>query len=263
MRVDISYLKNMERKKGVIAIVTKDGKILMGKKKHKPGHFLSDKWHFPGGKAEEGESFEDALIREMKEELNVVLNIESTILEYEYHFGEHVGDSTVFHCTSTDELVAGDDLVEIGFFDYDEILNLHDKDTFNRLPIKVKQFIYKFFHKNTEEIEYKGNDFYCDMVLSGRIDIDIVEETSSVLAFKHTKPYWLVHIVVIPKKHISSLITLEKTQNDLLIELMHIVKKIAKNLVDEKGEARVLTNLGNYQDSKHLHFHVSSGKALK
>lgn len=135
----------MSRRKGVIAIITRDGKILMGKKKHKPGHFLSDKWHFPGGKAEEGETFEEALIREMSEELSVRLNIEGKIVEYEYHFGEHVGDSCIFHCTTGEEPVAGDDLVEIEWFDYDSILKSHDKVTYERLPKEAKDFIENFF----------------------------------------------------------------------------------------------------------------------
>jgi len=101
------------------------------------------------------------------------------------------------------------------------------------------------------------------MVLSERIDIDIVEEISSFPSFKDTKPYWQVYIVVIPKKLISSLITLHETQNHLFLELIGIVKNVAKNLVNEEGKASVLTNLGNYQDSKNLHFDVSSSKILK
>ncbi|SCX04021.1 (deoxy)nucleoside triphosphate pyrophosphohydrolase [Candidatus Aquiluna sp. UB-MaderosW2red] len=37
--------------------------------------YTPDKWEFPGGKAEEGESLELALIREIKEELNVDIKI--------------------------------------------------------------------------------------------------------------------------------------------------------------------------------------------
>ncbi len=253
----------MERRKGVIALVTKDGKILMGKKKHKPGHFLSDKWHFPGGKGEEGETSEQALLREMKEELSVDLNIMSKIAEYESKFGELAFDATVFHCTTDEEPKAGDDLVEVGFFDYDQILELHDKESYSRLPNQVKRFIYKYFHPEEEVIKYTESDFYCDMVLNGKIEVNVELETPHVLAFHHTKPYWPTHIVVIPKSHVDSLITLTDKQNDLLIELMSIVKKVADKLLKEKGEARVLTNLGNYQDSKHLHFHVSSGKAFR
>ncbi len=43
------------------------------------------------------------------------------------------------------------------------------------------------------------NDFYCDEVLSVRTPVTIVRETDDVLAFHHTRPYWAVHIVVVPR----------------------------------------------------------------
>lgn len=45
------------------------------------------------------------------------------------------------------------------------------------------------------------NDFYCDEVFSGRTPVTVVRETGDVLAFHHTRPYWEVHIVVVPKVH--------------------------------------------------------------
>ncbi len=106
------------------------------------------------------------------------------------------------------------------------------------------------------------DDFYCNQALSGKTPVEKIIETDNVLAFKHTRPYWPVHIVVIPKKHISSLITLTPEENAILLEVIEIIKTIAKKVTEEHGAARVLTNLGRYQDSKHLHFHVSSGKPL-
>jgi len=102
-------------------------------------------------------------------------------------------------------------------------------------------------------------DFYCDEVLSGHTRVKVVRETDNVLAYYHTRPFWPVHIVVIPKRHISSLLTLEETDNALLIELLCVVREVAKEVLAEHGACRVLTNLGNYQDSKHLHWHVSFG----
>jgi histidine triad (HIT) family protein len=101
-------------------------------------------------------------------------------------------------------------------------------------------------------------DFYCDEVLSGKTLVEKVLETDNVLAYHHTRPYWPTHIVVIPKTHIGSLLTID--DNELLIELMDVVKQVAAQVLAEKGAARVLTNLGDYQDSKHLHFHVNSGE---
>lgn len=104
-------------------------------------------------------------------------------------------------------------------------------------------------------------DFYCDEVLSGNTPVEVVVETETVLAFRHTRPFWPVHVVVIPKKHISSLLTIE--DNTLLIELLDVVKQVAADVVDKYSAARVLTNLGEYQDSKHLHFHVISGEQIR
>lgn len=104
-------------------------------------------------------------------------------------------------------------------------------------------------------------DFYCDEVLSGRISVEKVHETEHVLAYFHTRPFWETHIVVIPKTHVGSLLTID--DNGLLIELLDVVKLVAADVVKEKGAARVLTNLGDYQDSKHLHFHVNSGEQIR
>ena len=103
-------------------------------------------------------------------------------------------------------------------------------------------------------------DFYCDEVLSGKTSVEKVFETENVLAYHHTRPFWETHIVVIPKMHVDSLLTVEK---ELLEELLDVVKTVAAKVMGETGAARVLTNLGHYQDSKHLHFHVSSGEKIR
>ena len=104
------------------------------------------------------------------------------------------------------------------------------------------------------------DDFYCDEVLSGRTTVKVVCETDNVLAYHHTRPFWPVHIVVIPKRHIASLLTLEKGDDLLLLELLEVVREVAGKVLAETGACRVLTNLGEYQDSKHLHWHVCSGE---
>ena len=105
-----------------------------------------------------------------------------------------------------------------------------------------------------------SEDFYCDEVLSRNTEVSIVKETANVLAYHHTRPFWPIHIVVIPKRHISSLLTLEANDSDLLIELISVIREVSASVVADHGACRVVTNLGKYQDSKHLHFHVCSGK---
>ena len=71
------------------------------------------------------------------------------------------------------------------------------------------------------------------------------------------------HVVLLPNKHIESLLTLEEADNDLLLELMRTAKIIAGDFMARFGAARVYTNLGDYQSSKHLHWHIGSGKQLR
>jgi histidine triad (HIT) family protein len=46
----------------------------------------------------------------------------------------------------------------------------------------------------------------------------------------------------------------------LLLELLTVVRRVAAEVLAEHGACRVLTNLGRYQESKHLHFPVNSGE---
>lgn len=105
-----------------------------------------------------------------------------------------------------------------------------------------------------------SEDFYCDEVLSGRTAVTVVRETDNVLAYYHTRPFWPVHIVVIPKCHIASLLAVEDGDGPLLLELLNVIREVAQEVLAQHGACRVLTNLGKYQDSKHLHWHVSAGE---
>jgi histidine triad (HIT) family protein len=107
------------------------------------------------------------------------------------------------------------------------------------------------------------SDFYCDEALSGRTPVKVVKETDDVLAFHHTRPHWAVHIVVVPKVHIPSLTNLGGHSIELVHQVLDVVREVAALVEREHGACRVVTNVGAYQDSKHLHFHVGSGEILK
>ena len=103
-------------------------------------------------------------------------------------------------------------------------------------------------------------DFYCDEVFSGNAAVKKVHETDRVLAYHHTRPFWETHIVVVPKQHTDSLLTVDA---GLLAEIMDVGKLVAAQVLAANGAARVVTNLGEYQDSKHLHFHVYAGRKIR
>ncbi len=104
------------------------------------------------------------------------------------------------------------------------------------------------------------SDFYCDEVLSGHMPVQKIIETENILAFYHTRPFYQLHIVVIPKRHIPSLLALGPEDDPLIVEFFAIIKQVAAQVIAEYGACRVLTNLGAYQDSKHLHWHIISGE---
>ncbi len=109
---------------------------------------------------------------------------------------------------------------------------------------------------------YKGDDFYCDVALKGIVPIKKEYESEQVLAYHHTHPHWPIHIIVVSKKHIPSLTALTKEDMPILLEMIEVIKTIAGRIEKEEGKAKIETNLGAYQDSKHLHFHVASGFPL-
>ncbi|GAC1445661.1 MAG: HIT domain-containing protein [Chloroflexota bacterium] len=106
------------------------------------------------------------------------------------------------------------------------------------------------------------DDFYCSEVLSGRISVSIVIETPNVLSFHHTTPSYPVHIVVIPKRHIKSLIDISDDDHGLLLELLSVIRDVTAAVVADRGASRVITNVGEYQEAKHLHWHIVAGDQL-
>jgi histidine triad (HIT) family protein len=108
-------------------------------------------------------------------------------------------------------------------------------------------------------VDYTGDDFYCDVAFPNLDALDVVCHGEHVVAFHHTKPHWEHHVVVVPFRHIASLTTITSQDVPIVTELLEVVTRVAARFEREHGAARVVTNLGRYQDSKHLHVHVGAG----
>jgi histidine triad (HIT) family protein len=107
--------------------------------------------------------------------------------------------------------------------------------------------------------DYDGDDFYCDVAIPHSDELNVVHEDDRVLAFHHTRPHWEVHLVVVPKRHIASLTRASIADGDDIGALLKVVQSVAREVEEEQGAAAVLTNLGSYQDSQHLHVHIHAG----
>lgn len=101
-------------------------------------------------------------------------------------------------------------------------------------------------------------------IIRGEIPSTKVYEDEEILAFKDINPAAPIHILVIPKKHIKSLVELEKEDEILIGKIYTVINKIVKDQgVKEKGY-RVIVNCGKDggQEVGHLHFHLLAGKPL-
>ena len=123
-------------------IFSKDKKILMGMKNPAKGGVYSDCWHIPGGGVDEGETFEQALKREVQEEVGIdiseyrIIPISITgsgVAEKTLKTGEIVLCKMVFnyfeiHIDDKNaeeiKLHPTDDLEEIKWFSKDELLKI-------------------------------------------------------------------------------------------------------------------------------------------
>jgi histidine triad (HIT) family protein len=98
-------------------------------------------------------------------------------------------------------------------------------------------------------------DFYCEEVLSGKTKVIKLFESANILAFYHTKPSYSTHIVIIPKKHILDLVSTKDDELEIIDEIITVARNLSKKL--NKNEwIRLITNMGKFQDTPHLHFHL-------
>lgn len=82
-------------------IRNKDGKILIAKRNLQKSQ--GGLWEFPGGKIEEGESKEEAIVREIKEELSMDISCDSLFDEHSFEYTDKTINLIVLNCTMIGE----------------------------------------------------------------------------------------------------------------------------------------------------------------
>jgi histidine triad (HIT) family protein len=113
-------------------------------------------------------------------------------------------------------------------------------------------------------VEVKMEDCIFCKIINKEVPSTIVYEDEDVIAFKDIHPVTPVHILVIPKKHISSLVDLKEEDEAVIGKIYSVINKIAKQEgILDKG-FRVIVNCGEDggQVVKHIHFHLLGGKKL-
>jgi histidine triad (HIT) family protein len=104
---------------------------------------------------------------------------------------------------------------------------------------------------------------FCQIV-EGELPSKKVYEDEYVYAFHDISPAAPTHILVIPKKHIPTIMDLKEEDQMLAGKVMAAIQKIAKEYhLDERG-FRIVNNVGKEggQTVYHIHFHLLGGRTL-
>jgi histidine triad (HIT) family protein len=104
---------------------------------------------------------------------------------------------------------------------------------------------------------------FCRIIL-GEIPCTKVYEDDGVLAFRDIQPAAPVHVLIVPKRHISSLDAISSTDADVAGRLMLAAAEIARQEEIAESGYRVITNVGKEggQSVDHLHLHLLGGHQL-
>ena len=106
------------------------------------------------------------------------------------------------------------------------------------------------------------NCLFCKIV-AGKIPSTKVYEDDLVYAFRDINPQAPTHILVVPKRHITSVDAIDEATDTELAACLRAVRLIAKQEKLENGY-RVVSNCGPdaCQSVPHLHFHILGGRQL-
>jgi histidine triad (HIT) family protein len=101
-------------------------------------------------------------------------------------------------------------------------------------------------------------------IANGEIPVEKVYEDEEVVAFNDINPEAPVHILIVPKKHISSIAEIEAEDLSIVSKIFSAAKLLAeKNGLSENGY-RIVNNCGKDggQTVMHLHFHLLGGRSF-
>ncbi len=105
---------------------------------------------------------------------------------------------------------------------------------------------------------------FCQIV-DKEIPTEIVFESNKLLAFKDVAPQAPVHILIIPKKHITSTNDLSKKHKELIGDILLTAKRLASDYdITEDGYRTVFNcNKNGGQAVYHIHLHLLGGRQMK
>jgi len=92
--------------------------------------------------------------------------------------------------------------------------------------------------------------------MSSVLPLDRFRETDTLVAFRHPKPAYPFHVLIVPKKAVQTLADLDPNDSAFLADLISTVQSLVNEF--HLPAYRLIVNGGEYQDFPQLHFHLVS-----
>ena len=104
---------------------------------------------------------------------------------------------------------------------------------------------------------------FCD-IIEKKIPAKVIYEDDRALAFEDIRPQAPVHTLVIPKKHISTNLDLQESDNNLIGHLFQVANNLARDKgIAERGFRLVMNcNPEAGQTVFHIHLHILGGRLM-
>jgi histidine triad (HIT) family protein len=90
--------------------------------------------------------------------------------------------------------------------------------------------------------------------MSFAIPVKRLRETDTLMAFRHPKPAYPFHVLILPKKAVASLTDLDPADTAFLTDLYSSVQSLVEEF--KLPAYRLIVNGGEFQDFPQLHFHL-------
>ena len=102
-------------------------------------------------------------------------------------------------------------------------------------------------------------------IIDGSIATNIVYQDDQVIAFKDINPQAPIHILIIPRQHITTLNDLNDNHKNLLGHMMLTASKLAQNLTIADTGYRVVMNCNREggQSVYHIHLHLLGKRQMQ
>ncbi|EFA43705.1 mutator mutT protein [Hallella bergensis DSM 17361] len=129
----------MKTIKVVAAVVTRDGKYLCMQRCRSRESYNSERWEFPGGKVEKDESDHQALIREIKEELDWNIYVGRKIATITHSYSDLTIELTAYWCKGGDEEFTMLEHLDAKWLAADELNSLKWTDADKKIVARILQ----------------------------------------------------------------------------------------------------------------------------